>query len=163
MADCVGGKEASGGKLAGRRPTDDGVLTIQMEMFVSHYFGAAKLNAVSAAKMAGYSNPEKKSVELMGRPAVVAEVERRLSMIAKKTEITPDEIEALLVEEAKNHGEKDSSPTARVASLHLLAKMKGMLDKDSGKKGTTVVVNMNFGGDQPKEMSVTIDQEGNNV
>jgi hypothetical protein len=157
------GKQVSGGNLTGRRPTDDGVLTVQMEMFVNHYFGQAKLNSVTAARLAGYSNPEKKANELLSRPAVAAEIERRLNMIAVKTNITADQIEGLLYEEATNHTEKDSSPTARVAALGTLAKIKGLLDKKGDDRGTTVVVQMNFGGEAPKDVSVTIDQDGKHV
>jgi hypothetical protein len=129
-----------------------------MEMFVNHFFGEAKLNAEKAAALAGYKNPRKMATELLGRPAVVEEMERRLAQIASNTKVTPDMIEDLLYREATNHDEDDSSPQARVASLHVLAKVKGMLDKGSGQAPTTVNVNISIGGEDK-----TITVEGHRI
>ncbi len=134
--------------MAGRRPTDAGILTIQMEMFVNFFFGEGKLSPAKAAKLAGYKNPEKMGPQLMARPSVVEEIERRMAQIANKTKVTPDMIEDLLYQEATNHDEDDSSPQARVASLHVLAKVKGMLDKGSGGPSTVVNVQINMGDEQ---------------
>ena len=151
-------KAVSGGNLAGRRPNQFGVLTVQMEMFINYLFGPAKLDPVLAAQGAGYPNPGKKGPELMGRPAVVYEIERRLGIMAKEQRISPQEIQDLLIEEAKNHMPKDGSATARVASLKLLAQINGML-KDENNKTPQVIVNLNLG--QNQDIPVTID--GNTV
>lgn len=153
------GKAVSGGNLAGRRLSEHGVLTIQMEMFINYLFGEARLNTAKAAAMAGYKDPRAMAEKLMNRPSVQYEIEKRLALMSKEAKISPQEVQELLIEEAKNHTPKDSSAAARVSALKILAQTSGLL-KEEGTKRAQVVVNIQLG--DPNQ-TVTIDGEARDV
>lgn len=65
-------------------------LTPKMLSFIDAYFGAANFNATEAYKQSAYkdsANPAINAAELMNHPLVAADVQRRLDLRSKKSEI----------------------------------------------------------------------------
>jgi phage terminase small subunit len=71
-------------------------LTYKQRLFVSAYIGEAKGNATEAARIAGYSSPDKQGSQLLGKTRIKAAIERRVSIVA----LTADEVLARVAAQA---------------------------------------------------------------
>jgi hypothetical protein len=69
-------------------------LTYKQRLFVSFYLGEANGNATKAARLAGYSSPEKQGYQLLGKTRIRAAVDSALAAAA----MSSDEVLARLSE-----------------------------------------------------------------
>jgi phage terminase small subunit len=69
-------------------------LTSKQRLFVAYYLGEAKGNATQAARMAGYSSPQKQGSQLLAKTRIRAAIESKLAKVA----MSADEVLARLSE-----------------------------------------------------------------
>lgn len=62
-----------------------GELTYKQRLFVEAYLGEANGNGVEAARMAGYSWPDKVAAQLLGKTRILAQIDARLDEAALST------------------------------------------------------------------------------
>jgi phage terminase small subunit len=126
-------------------------LNPRQERFVQEYL--IDLNATQAAIRAGYTgkNADVQGPRLLGNVGVAAAIEARRSALTAEVGVTQAWVVERLRREAMGEG-KDTSPSARVSALALLAKyVGGFSDKaEVEHKGNINVIIRTFGeSDEP--------------
>lgn len=108
-------------------------MTPKQAAFVSEYL--IDKNATQAAIRAGYSAKTAAAIgdENLRKPEIKAAVRAGLKELAKRTETEAEWVRRRLKQEA-NSFTKDSSHSARVRALEILAKMNGMFEIDNKQK-----------------------------
>lgn len=100
-------------------------LTPKMQSFINAYFGAASFNAMKAIELSDYQcttkySAHQTSAELMNHPLVKAEIERRLELREKKSEVKAEFLiqKLLSIIEAT----EVDNPTAALRAIELAGK-----------------------------------------
>lgn len=134
--------------------------TPQHVAFVNHYF-AFKFDHATAAEAVGITNSKALEwIETEDHP-VCRMIQARLIRMGEVSDITTEEIVALLIKEATREpsgpGDKTVSHLARVNALERLGRIKGSFDKGS-RSGKKVTVNISVEAPKPgEEVSVSFD------
>lgn len=145
------------------------VLTLKEMMFVNQLFTMdCMMDPAKAAVRAGLK-PKYAKEQLMRKPNVRMEIEKRLARMQHSVQCSPDAVRDKMWEEANNHMAEDSSPTARVTALKTLMQMYNLIGpKDRGQENRSSITvdirigpgtQVSIGSDERNEM-ITVNEEG---
>ena len=118
-------------------------LNLKERLFIEFYLGKANGNATEAARLAGYTWPDKQGPRLVGKSRVRAAIDARVSEVAmsaeevlsRLSELAAGDLGEFIHVDGEGGFRFDLQKAKRLGKLHLLKKLRNKVETRREKRG----------------------------